>query len=81
MERIYDSLQRITLLWKKLELTKPNASEYDAIMGQIRALSEEYWALIEVPKNPKNQNEKGLRHCQRSGLRVSQARGIGTNCN
>jgi hypothetical protein len=52
MERIYDSLQRITQLWKKLELTKPNTSEYDAIMDQIRVLSEEYKALIDAPKNP-----------------------------
>jgi hypothetical protein len=52
MERIYDSLQRITQLWKKLELTKPNSSEYDALMNQIRALSDEYTALIDAPKNP-----------------------------
>jgi hypothetical protein len=52
MERIYDRLQRITQLWKTLELTKPNTSEYEAIMDQIRALSEEYKALIDAPKNP-----------------------------
>jgi len=38
-------------LWKKLELTKPDTSEYEAIM-QIRALSDEYRALIDVPKKP-----------------------------
>lgn len=52
MERIFDSLQRITELWKKLALTKPNTGEYAALMDQIRVLSEEYRALIEVPKNP-----------------------------
>lgn len=52
MERIYDSLQRITQLWKKLELTKQNTSEYDALMDQIRVLSEEYNALIDAPKKP-----------------------------
>ena len=52
MERIYDHLQRITQLWKKLELTKPNTIEYESLMDQIRALSEEYNALIEAPKNP-----------------------------
>lgn len=52
MERIYDSLQRIKQLWKKLELAKPNTSEYDAIMAQIRVLSEEYTALIDSPGNP-----------------------------
>jgi hypothetical protein len=52
MERIYDSLQRITQLWKKLELTKADTSEYDAIMDQIRVLSEEYKALIDAPKKP-----------------------------
>jgi hypothetical protein len=51
MERIYDSLQRITQLWKKLELTKPNTNEYTAIMNQIRVLSKEYTALIDAPKN------------------------------
>ena len=65
MERVYDRLQRILQLWKKLELTKPNSSEYDAIMDQIRVLSQEYKALIDAPKNPQNQNEEGLRHCQR----------------
>ena len=52
MERIYDRLDRIRALWKKLELTKPNTSEYDAIMKQIRALSDEYSALIDAPKKP-----------------------------
>jgi hypothetical protein len=52
MERIYDILQRITSLWKALELTKPGSSEYDAIMEQIHVLSEEYTALIDAPKNP-----------------------------
>jgi hypothetical protein len=52
MERIYDRLQRITQLWEKLELTKPNTTEYDAIMDQIRVLSNEYEALIDAPKNP-----------------------------
>jgi hypothetical protein len=50
MERIYDRLERIRQLWKKLELTKPNTSEYVAIMNQIRGLSEEYRALIDAPK-------------------------------
>ena len=65
IERIFDSLQRITELWKRLALTRPNTSEYAALMDQIRALSEEYTALIDEPKIPKDQNEKGLRHCQR----------------
>jgi hypothetical protein len=56
MERIYDSLQRITQLWKKLALTKPDTDEYAALMDEIRILSEEYRALIEVPKNPVKSN-------------------------
>ena len=52
MERIYDTLQRIQSLWKELELTKPNTKEYDALFNQIRALSDEYVALIDVPKKP-----------------------------
>ena len=52
MERIYDTLQRIQSLWKELELTKPNTSEYDALLNRIRALSDEYMTLIDVPKKP-----------------------------
>jgi hypothetical protein len=50
MERIYDILQRIQSLWKELELIKPNTTEYDALLHQIRVLSDEYVALIDVPK-------------------------------
>ena len=52
MERIYDTLNRIQSLWKELELTKPNTREYDALLNRIRALSDEYVALIDVPKKP-----------------------------
>jgi len=52
MERIYDTLQRIQSLWKELERTKPDTSEYVALMNQIRALSHEYSALIDAPKKP-----------------------------
>jgi hypothetical protein len=50
MQRIYDRLDHIKSLWKKLELTKPETSEYKATMNQIRALSDEYQALIDAPK-------------------------------
>ena len=50
MERIYDRLDRIKSLWKQLELTKRDTSDYDALMKQIRVLSDEYNALIEAPK-------------------------------
>jgi hypothetical protein len=53
MERIYDTLQRIQSLWRELERTKPDSSEYVALMNQIRALSDEYRALIDVPKKPR----------------------------
>jgi hypothetical protein len=56
MERIYDRLERILRLWKKLELTKPNSSEYIELMNEIRVLSEEYKALIDAPKKPKESN-------------------------
>ena len=56
MERIYDRLERILQLWKKLELTKPNTSEYVALMNQIRVLSEEYTALIDAPKKTRESN-------------------------
>jgi len=50
MERIYDRLERIKSLWKELELAKPDTSEYDALMNQIRVLSDEYKTLIDAPK-------------------------------
>jgi hypothetical protein len=53
MERIYDILQRIQSLWKELERTKPDDSEYVALMNQIRALSDDYRALIDAPKKPR----------------------------
>jgi len=52
MERIYDILERIQSLWKELEVTKPNSSDYVAVLNQIRVLSDEYVALIDVPKRP-----------------------------
>jgi hypothetical protein len=52
MERIFDILERIQSLWKKLKLTQPNTSEYDALLNQIRVLSKEYTALIDAPKKP-----------------------------
>jgi hypothetical protein len=52
MERIYDTLRRIQSLWKELERTKADTSEHAALMNQIRALSEEYRALIDAPKKP-----------------------------
>jgi hypothetical protein len=53
MERIYEALEHIKSLWKELELTKPDTREYDALMNQIRALSDEYRALIDAPKKPR----------------------------
>jgi hypothetical protein len=53
MERIYDRLEHILQLWKKLELTRPNSTEYATIMNQIRILSDEYKALIDAPKKPR----------------------------
>jgi hypothetical protein len=53
MERVYDILQRIQSMWKELELTKPDSSEYVALLNQIRVLSDEYQALIDAPKKPR----------------------------
>jgi hypothetical protein len=52
MDRIYEILQRIQSLWKELELTKPDSSEYVVLLNQIRVLSDEYMALIDAPKKP-----------------------------
>jgi hypothetical protein len=53
MERIYDRLEHILQLWKKLEITKPDTTEHDALMKQIRILSDEYKELIDAPKKPR----------------------------
>ena len=53
MERIYDRLEHILQLWKKLELTKPDNTEHAALMKQIRILSDEYKDLIDAPKTPR----------------------------
>jgi hypothetical protein len=53
MERVYDILQRIQSMWKELELTKPDSSEYVALLNQIRVLSDEYQTLIDAPKKPR----------------------------
>ena len=53
MERIYDRLEHILQLWKNLELTKPDTTEYDALMKQIRILSDEYNKLIDAPRKPR----------------------------
>ena len=61
MERIYEALEHIKSLWKELEQTKLNTSEYDALLNQIRALSDEYRALIDVPKKPRESKITHLR--------------------
>jgi len=53
MERIYDTLNRIQSLWKELERTKPDTSEYAALMNKIRVLSDEYSVLVDAPKKPR----------------------------
>jgi hypothetical protein len=53
MERIYDRLEHILQLRKKLEITKPDTTEHDAIMKKIRILSDEYKELIDAPKKPR----------------------------
>jgi hypothetical protein len=45
-------------LWKELERTKPDTSEYVALMNQIRALSDEYRALIDAPKKPRESKQE-----------------------
>jgi len=46
MERIYDRLEHVLQLWRKLEITKPDTTEHNAIMKQIRILSDEYKELV-----------------------------------
>jgi hypothetical protein len=46
MERIYDRLEHVLQLWKKLEITKPDTTEHNAIMKQTRILSDQSKELI-----------------------------------
>ena len=45
-----DKLERLYELWKELERTKLNTTEYEALMEKIRLLSAEYRKLIEKPE-------------------------------
>jgi hypothetical protein len=50
MDRVFDTLERIRTLWKQVEGLDPKTSEYEALVDQIRTLSDEYMALINAPK-------------------------------
>jgi len=50
MDRVFDILQRIQTLWKQLEGLDPKTGEYEALINQIRTLSDEYMVLIDAPK-------------------------------
>ena len=52
MDRVFDTLERIRMLWKRLGELQAGTSEHEALMKQIRALSAEYQALIDAPKKP-----------------------------
>ncbi len=71
MERIYEALEHIKSLWKKLEQTKLNTTEYDALLNQIRTLSNEYRALIDVPKKPRESKITQLRIENTTSSRLS----------
>jgi len=53
MDRVFEILERIRTLWKQIEGLDPKTSEYEALIRQIRALSDEYIALIDAPKTPR----------------------------
>ena len=50
MDRVFDILERIRTLWKQIEGLDPKTSECQALIKQIRTLSDEYLALIDAPK-------------------------------
>jgi hypothetical protein len=80
MERIYDILQRITSLWKELELTKLDSSEYVALLNQIRVLSEEYEALIDAPKSQQTTKGGPATLLTVRSKSVADPRGVKNNC-
>ena len=50
MDRVFEILERIRTLWKQIEGLDPKTSEYEALLQQIRTLSDEYMVLIDAPK-------------------------------
>lgn len=52
MDRIYESLERIKVLWRKLEEQRQGTAEYAALMTEIRAASDQYRALVDTNKTP-----------------------------
>jgi hypothetical protein len=42
MDRVFNILDRIRKLWKQVEGLDPKTSEYEALVEQIRTLSDEY---------------------------------------
>jgi hypothetical protein len=53
MDRVFEILERIRTLWKQIEGLDPKTSEYEALIQQIRALSDKYIVLIDAPKTPR----------------------------
>ena len=53
MDEVLSKLQRIQQLWTEAKGMKPSDPEYKTIVEKIRVLSDEYKALIEPSKTPK----------------------------
>ena len=52
MDRMYESLERIKALWRRLEKEPQGTAEYNALMTEIRNASDAYRALVETEKKP-----------------------------
>ncbi len=52
MDRIYESLERIKALWRKLEEEPHGTARSIALMKEIRAESDAYLALLDTEKKP-----------------------------
>jgi hypothetical protein len=57
MERVFEILDRIQELWKQIEGLDPKTSQYQALIKQIRTLSDEYMVLIDAPRPTRTSNK------------------------
>jgi hypothetical protein len=52
-DEVYARLERIKQLWVELQRTPPHSSKYEVLVGEIRAESLAYLALVDAQKQKK----------------------------
>jgi hypothetical protein len=57
-DEVYSRLERIKQLWIQLQGTPPHSSKYEVLVGEIRAESLAYLALVDPQKQKKTGIDK-----------------------